>query len=114
HPPRGFHPPPAAREPRLGALPPAKTIEADRRGKCKISRAPAEFIEAAACIGGETRETRLDQKLIVAQRRCHDALEEIACRDDALAARAFSHHLAVKRHKYEAPFRGRIRMCEAA
>src|SRR5262249_33302634 len=102
------------REPRLGNLAALEAIEAERGGERKISRAPAELVEAAAGIGGQQRQARLDQKLVVAQRGRHDPLEEIARRDDALAARAFGDDLAVESRKHQAPFRGRIGMRQAA
>src|SRR4029077_8123690 len=101
-------------EPRLGDLAALEAIEPDRSGKRKISRATAKLVETATRAGRQQRQARLDKKLVVAQRGCHDALEEIARRDDAFAARAFGHDLAVKRREHQAPFRGRIGMRQAA
>ncbi len=104
----------ADREPRLDHLAALDAIDAQRCGKRKIPGAPVELVEAAARIGGEKRQPRFDQKLVVAQRRGHDALEEIARRDDALAARAFRHHFAVERRQHQAPFGRRIGMRQTA
>src|SRR5205807_2053619 len=82
-------------EPRLGDLAAVEAVEADRRRQREISGAPAELVEATARAGGEQRQAGLDQKLVVAQRRGHDALEEIARRDGARTAHAFGHDLAI-------------------
>ena len=65
-------------------------------------------------VRGEHRQARLNEQLVVAQCRGHDALEEIARRDDALAAGAARHHVAVERDHRQAPFGGWIGVGKAA
>ncbi len=109
----------------LGSTPPSASrgsidlaafdaIGAERRGEREIAGAATELVKAATRLGAKHRQPRFDQQFVVAQRRRHDALEEIARRDDALAARALGQNLAVERDQHQRPFGRRIGMREAA
>ena len=99
---RGLGSTPPTASARLDDLAAFDAIGAERRRHGEIAGAAAELVEAAARVRGEHRQARLDQQLVVAQRRRHDALEEIARRNDALAARALGQNLAVERRQHQA------------
>ncbi len=85
-----------------------------RHAERKIAGAPAEFIEAAAGIGGQDGQPHLGQQFVLSQRGGHDAAEEISRRDGAGAACASRHHLGIERRRHQAPLGGRIGVGDAA
>ena len=104
----------ADRKPRLDDFSAFDAVGGERRGHGEIAGAAAELVKAATRVGGKHRQPRLDQQFIVAQRRRHDALEEIARRDGALAARALGQNLAVERRQHQRPFGRWIGVRQAA
>ena len=103
--------------PTRGSMMPAvaQAIGHQRHGDREIADAAAEFVEAAPRIGRQQRQPDLGQQFVLGQRRRHDALEEVGRRRSLGVPRcAHGHHFGAEGRGRQAPFGGRVGMCEAA